>query len=147
MAFNYTHLRFYSVLLKIIPIETFSSELKFQSHKTCSRHYFKFLERTGFSISICQCRWYSTLFNRSFVRIGQWRPRLLRLWFTVGVLFGLVAMLLSVCLLTLLVINTLRKEPVEQQVLTPVVCFAFYVIYHFIFPLGHTEQHRFFYAF
>lgn len=125
MALNYTHLRFYSVLLKIIPIETFSSELKFQSHKTYSRHYFKFLEQTGFSISICQCRWYSTLFNRSFVRIGQWRPRLLRLWFTVGVLFGLVAMLLSVCLLTLLVINTLRKEPVEQQVLTPVVCFAF----------------------
>lgn len=92
-----------------------------KSHKTYSRHYFKFLERTGFSISICQCRWYSTLFNRSFVRIGQWRPRLLRLWFTVGVLFGLVAMLLSVCLLTLLVINTLRKEPVEQQVLTPVM--------------------------
>lgn len=93
----------------------------FQTHKIYGRQYIKFLDRTGFSVSICQFRWYSTIFNRSFVRIGQWRPRLLRLWFTVGVYFGLVAMLLSICLLTLLVINTLRKQPVEQQVLTPVV--------------------------
>ncbi|XP_048767696.1 membrane-bound transcription factor site-2 protease-like isoform X2 [Ostrea edulis] len=92
-----------------------------KTHKIYGRQYIKFLDRTGFSVSICQFRWYSTIFNRSFVRIGQWRPRLLRLWFTVGVYFGLVAMLLSICLLTLLVINTLRKQPVEQQVLTPVM--------------------------
>ncbi|PVD28050.1 hypothetical protein C0Q70_10631 [Pomacea canaliculata] len=59
------------------------------------------------------------MFNRCFLRMGQWRPGFLRLWFTAGVFFALVAMLLSVFLLSLLAFNTIRQKPVEQQVLTP----------------------------
>lgn len=92
-----------------------------KSHKAWSRHYIHFLDRTGLCISICQLRWYSTFLNRTFLRIGQWRPNFLKAWFTCGVVFGLLAMLLSMFLLTLLVINTFRKQPVEQQVLTPVM--------------------------
>ncbi|XP_021364579.1 membrane-bound transcription factor site-2 protease-like isoform X1 [Mizuhopecten yessoensis] len=92
-----------------------------KSHKSWSRHYIHFLDRTGLAISICQLRWYSTFLNRTFLRIGQWRPNFLKVWFTCGVVFGLLAMLLSTFLLTLLVINTFRKQPVEQQILTPVM--------------------------
>ncbi|KAK3097010.1 hypothetical protein FSP39_005560 [Pinctada imbricata] len=53
--------------------------------------------------------------------MAQWKPYFLKMWFTCGVLFGLVAMLLSMFLLTLLVVNTVRRQPVEQQVLTPVM--------------------------
>ena len=60
--------------------------------------------------------------NRMFVRLAQWRPHFLRTWFTCGVFFGLVAMMLSVFLLSLMVFNTLTRNTVENQVLTPVVC-------------------------
>ncbi|ESO84863.1 hypothetical protein LOTGIDRAFT_221778 [Lottia gigantea] len=92
-----------------------------KTKKPWSRNYLSFLENTGLSVSICQFRWYTSVFNRTFLRLGQWRPQFLRLWFTVGVLFGLVAMLISVCMLTLLIVNTFRQQPVEQQVLTPVM--------------------------
>ncbi|WAR08846.1 MBTP2-like protein, partial [Mya arenaria] len=70
---------------------------------------------------VCQFRWYSTSLNRTFLRLAQWRPNFLRTWFTFGVFFGLVAMLLSVMLLTLMVFNTLTRETVENQVLTPIM--------------------------
>ncbi|XP_064618004.1 membrane-bound transcription factor site-2 protease-like [Liolophura sinensis] len=86
-----------------------------------SRSYLQFLDGTGLSVSICQLRWFSTWFNRLFVRIAQWKPGFLRAWFTMGIVFALVAMVMSVFLLSLLVINTIRRQPVEQQVLTPVM--------------------------
>ncbi|KAJ8317788.1 hypothetical protein KUTeg_004659 [Tegillarca granosa] len=92
-----------------------------KTQKWSRRQYHDFQERTGLSVSICQFRWYSTWFNRTFLRLGQWKPNFMRLWFTVGVGFALLAMVLSMFLLTLLVINTFRKQPVDQQVLTPVV--------------------------
>ncbi|KAK7494826.1 hypothetical protein BaRGS_00013953 [Batillaria attramentaria] len=92
-----------------------------KSKKSSSRQYLHFLDKTGLSVSICQLRWYSPAFNRCFLRLGQWRPAFLRLWFTAGVFFALVTMLLSVFLLSLLAFNTVRQKPVEQQVLTPVM--------------------------
>ncbi|KAK2146624.1 hypothetical protein LSH36_594g02052 [Paralvinella palmiformis] len=92
-----------------------------QSHAPFDRIYLRFLTHTGLSVSIGQIRWYTSCFNRMFVRIGSWKPNYLKIWFTLGVCFGLVAMLLSVFLLSLLVLNTLGKKPVEQQVLTPVM--------------------------
>ena len=53
---------------------------------------------------------YTTYFNRTFLRLAQWRPRFLKNWFTCGVFFGLVAMLLSVFLLTILIYNTLASQ-------------------------------------
>ncbi|XP_059166351.1 membrane-bound transcription factor site-2 protease-like [Physella acuta] len=89
--------------------------------KAVARPYLSFLDKTGLNISICQLRWYTTIFNRAFLRIGQWRPSFLRAWFTVGVFFSLLSMVASVFLLSLLVLNTVRQNPVEQQVLTPVM--------------------------
>jgi len=92
-----------------------------KSKKSVARSYLSFLDKTGLSVSICQFRWHTTAFNRLFLRIGQWRPRFLRLWFTVGVAFSLLSMLASIFILSLLVINTVRQDPVEQQLLTPVM--------------------------
>ncbi|KAL4232997.1 Membrane-bound transcription factor site-2 protease [Mactra antiquata] len=92
-----------------------------KSQPWSARCYISWLEKTGFSVSVCQFRWYSTALNRTFVRLAQWRPRFLRTWFDCGVLFGLVAMLVSVFILSLMVFNTLTRNTVESQVLTPVM--------------------------
>ncbi|CAH1798451.1 unnamed protein product [Owenia fusiformis] len=92
-----------------------------KTHVHFSRYYISFLGKSGLSVSILQLRWYTTCFNRLFLRLGQWRPQFLRIWFTAGVVFGLFAMMLSVFLLSLMVYNTLSRQPVEQQVLTPVM--------------------------
>ncbi|CAG5125872.1 unnamed protein product [Candidula unifasciata] len=92
-----------------------------KSKKASARPYLSFLDKTGLCISICQFRWYTCIFNRIFLRIGQWRPRFMRIWFTLGVFFSLLAMLVSIFLLSLLVLNTIRQSPVEHQVLTPVM--------------------------
>ena len=54
---------------------------------------------------------------RLFVRVGSWRGGgVLKAWFTCGVVFGLVAAMLSVLLLLLMVYNTVTQKDVEQQV-------------------------------
>ncbi|ELU12697.1 hypothetical protein CAPTEDRAFT_129824 [Capitella teleta] len=92
-----------------------------KTHQGFSRSYINFLSRTGLSVSIAQLRWYTPYFNRLFVRIGSWKTHFLKVWFTCGVCFGLVAMLVSVFLLSLMVYNTLCQKPIEQQILTPVM--------------------------
>ncbi|XP_041353823.1 membrane-bound transcription factor site-2 protease-like isoform X2 [Gigantopelta aegis] len=92
-----------------------------KTKKSTSRSYIHILETSGVALSVCQLRWYTNSLNRTFLRVGQWQPHFLRMWFTVGVFFGLVAMLVSLFVLTLLVVNTLRRQPVEHQVLTPVM--------------------------
>lgn len=92
-----------------------------KTQRWSARKYILWLDKTGFAVSVCQFRWYTTFFNRTFVRLAQWRPHFLKAWFTCGVFFGLVAMLMSVFLLTLMVYNTLARKTVEQQVLTPVM--------------------------
>lgn len=93
----------------------------FKSKKRIARRYLSFVDKTGLSVSICQLRWYTPHLNRFFLRLGQCRPHFLRTWFTLGVFFSLLAMLISIFLLSLLVFNTFRQTPVEQQVLTPVM--------------------------
>ncbi|GAB1599416.1 membrane-bound transcription factor site-2 protease-like [Argonauta hians] len=89
--------------------------------KSYHLNYFRFLERTGISISVGQLRWYTTCLNRLFIRLGQSKPFFLQMWFSFGVAFGLVSMLISMFVLTLMVFNTLSDQPVDQQVLTPVM--------------------------
>ncbi len=106
----------YPFMLWLMPV------LSFQAHRYWQHSYLNFLNRTGLSVSIGQLRCYTTCLNRLFLRLGQIQPNALKLWFNCGVVFGLISMVMSMCLLTLLVFNTLQKKPVEQQVLTPVVC-------------------------
>jgi len=75
----------------------------------------------GLSISAGQLRWCTGRINRTFVRLGSLKPNLLRIWFTLGVVFGAIAMVLSVVLLSIIIVNTLRQQHVEQQVIMPVV--------------------------
>lgn len=93
----------------------------FKSHQRLSVPYFRVLHSTGLSVYIAQLRWYTTYFNRSFVRIGSSKAQILKTWFTLGVMFGMIAMVVSMLLLSMVIINTLRQQPVEQQVLTPVM--------------------------
>ncbi|KAL5010403.1 hypothetical protein ScPMuIL_012708 [Solemya velum] len=93
-----------------------------KSQKWSRRQYVHFLEYTGLSVSICQLRCYATCLNRTFLRVGQNKPKYLKIWFTAGVFFGMFAMLISICILTLMVFNTLRRNTADQQqVLTPVM--------------------------
>lgn len=94
--------------------------LFFQNYRKYSRRYKEFLENNGISLSICQVRWYTTRYNRSFVRFGQIHPYLLHVWFSVGVLVGVLLMVASVVILCLTLYKAFAKDAPEQ-VLTPVV--------------------------
>lgn len=92
-----------------------------KTHQRLSVPYFRILHSTGLSVCVAQLRWYTTYFNRSFIRFGSSRAQLLKTWFTLGVIFGVIAMVVSMLLLLMVIINTLMQQPVEQQVLTPVM--------------------------
>ncbi|XP_061426372.1 membrane-bound transcription factor site-2 protease [Lethenteron reissneri] len=71
------------------------------------------------AVSPGHVRWSSTILNRAFLRAGHWRPRLLHIWFTAGLVFGLAGMVLSVVLLTSNLASMLRillfPAPAQQQ--------------------------------
>lgn len=117
----------YLKVCKCSPITNYKylTNLKiFQTNLSSQGKYLDFIHKTGLSVYVCQIRWYSTCLNRQFLRFGQWRKNFLKVWFTIGVVISLMFMIISIGLLTLMIINTLRKRPVEQQVLTPVVGFV-----------------------
>ncbi|XP_075930768.1 membrane-bound transcription factor site-2 protease isoform X1 [Petromyzon marinus] len=83
------------------------------------------------AVSPGHVRWTSTILNRAFLRAGHWRPRLLHIWFTAGLVFGLAGMVLSVVLLTSNLASMLRlllfpaaaqqQQQQQQQVLQVIV--------------------------
>lgn len=100
----------------------------FQNYRKYSRRYKEFLENNGISLSLCQVRWYTTRFNRSFVKLGQFHPYLLHMWFSVGILVGVLLMVASVVILCLTLFKAFAKDSPEQ-VLTPVVSFIQFQYY------------------
>ncbi|KAL9968826.1 hypothetical protein ACROYT_G020963 [Oculina patagonica] len=98
----------------------FISNALLKNYRKYSRRYKEFLENNGISLSLCQVRWYTTRFNRSFVRFGQFHPYLLHMWFSVGVLVGALLMVASVVILCLTLYKAFAKDAPEQ-VLTPVM--------------------------
>ena len=93
------------------------------------------IDRAGVTVHLGQVRYYTTRFNRLLVNIGVCRPRLLRAWFNAGIVFGCVAMVTSMLLLTVTVVNMLSRKPSEQQILVPVVSFSTMYAAHFIHVL------------
>lgn len=91
-----------------------------KNYRKYSRKYKEFLENNGLSLSLCHVRWYTTRFNRSFVRFGQIQPYLLHLWFSFGVLVGSLLMVTSVVVLSLTLYKAFSRDAPEQ-VLTPVM--------------------------
>ena len=43
------------------------------------------------------------------------------MWFDAGVVFGCIAMVMSMLLLSVTIVNMLSRQPTEQQILVPVV--------------------------
>lgn len=70
---------------------------------------------------MAQLRWYTTRFNRCFVRMGQCKPRLLCAWFTLGAWFGVLLMFVGAVLLTMTLFKSVSQKAGEPAVLTPVV--------------------------
>ncbi|XP_071801549.1 membrane-bound transcription factor site-2 protease-like isoform X2 [Asterias amurensis] len=91
-----------------------------KSSKRCGQQYVEAQERYGIQVSIGQVRWYTTCFNRLFLRLGQWKPRLIQMWFRMGAFVGVLLMFASVGLLVSTLVEASSKESPEQ-VLTPVM--------------------------
>lgn len=91
-----------------------------QNYRKYSIRYRDFLENNGVTLSICQVRWYTTRFNRSFVKFVQVQPYMLHLWFSFGVFVGALLMISSVVILCLTLYKAFTQNA-PDQVLTPVV--------------------------
>ncbi|XP_071955506.1 membrane-bound transcription factor site-2 protease-like isoform X2 [Antedon mediterranea] len=91
-----------------------------KTHQRYGQRYCEFKERNGFQVTMAQVRCYSTCLNHIFLRIGQWKPTLTRIWFTGGVWFGIIAMVSSIGLLTWTLVKSFSVEK-KERVLTPVM--------------------------
>nr|XP_048718869.1 membrane-bound transcription factor site-2 protease isoform X2 [Caretta caretta] len=78
-----------------------------RSSSSLKASYEDWLMSYGLSISPFHMRWQTALFNRLFYSWGRWKPRFLYLWFSIGMVFGIVAMFGSVVLLGKTLIQTL----------------------------------------
>uniref|UniRef100_A0A8C3RSP5 Membrane-bound transcription factor site-2 protease n=1 Tax=Chelydra serpentina TaxID=8475 RepID=A0A8C3RSP5_CHESE len=78
-----------------------------RSSSSLKASYEDWLMSYGLSISPFHMRWQTALFNRLFYSWGRWKPRFLYLWFSIGMVFGIVAMFGSVVLLGKTLMQTL----------------------------------------
>jgi len=65
------------------------------------------------------------------------------MWFDAGIVFGCVALVLSMLLLTLTIVNMMSRQPAEQQILVPVVslqnsAFNLYVYFVLILLIAYS---------
>ncbi|KAG5268073.1 hypothetical protein AALO_G00207940 [Alosa alosa] len=95
---------------------------------TSVRHrYETWLSSNGLTLSPFHVKWQTGLFNRLFARCASINPHFLHLWFSVGMVFGVVAMFGSVVLLSRTLHQTLKQmtseapEGSHEQVLQVVV--------------------------
>ncbi|NXJ03520.1 MBTP2 protease, partial [Odontophorus gujanensis] len=84
-----------------------------QSSSSLKASYEDWLVNYGLSVSPFHMRWQTALFNRQFYNWGRWKPRFLYLWFSMGMVFGIVAMFGSVILLGKTLIQTLAQMLTE----------------------------------
>ncbi|KAK2550231.1 Membrane-bound transcription factor site-2 protease [Acropora cervicornis] len=91
-----------------------------KNYRKYSIRYRDFLENNGVTLSICQVRWYTTRFNRSFVKFVQVQPYMLHLWFSFGVFVGALLMISSIVILCLTLYKAFTQNA-PDQVLTPVM--------------------------
>nr|XP_057916955.1 membrane-bound transcription factor site-2 protease-like [Doryrhamphus excisus] len=76
--------------------------------------YESWLARRGLMLSPFHLRWQTCMFNRLFAYCSRIRPRALYLWFNSGLVFGLVAMLVSVVLLVKTLQQTLAQMTTDN---------------------------------
>lgn len=89
--------------------------------------YESWLSSTGLTLSPFHIRWHTGIFNPLFARCAHLNPHFLYIWFSAGMVFGVVAMFGSVLLLGRTLLQTLAQmmaetpEGTHQQVLQVVV--------------------------
>ncbi|XP_053562350.1 membrane-bound transcription factor site-2 protease [Bombina bombina] len=86
----------------------------FLTSKSFRNTYGLWLTRHGLTLSPFHIRWQSTLFNHLFYKWGRWKPRFLYIWFSLGMVFGIIAMFGSIILLGKTLIQTLSQMMSES---------------------------------
>ncbi|KAM4699173.1 membrane-bound transcription factor site-2 protease [Discoglossus pictus] len=84
------------------------------SSKSFKSTYEDWLTTQGLSISPFHIRWQTSLFNRLFYKWGRWKPRFLYIWFSLGMIFGIIAMFGSIILLGKTLMQTLSQMMAES---------------------------------
>ncbi|XP_077150723.1 membrane-bound transcription factor site-2 protease [Ranitomeya variabilis] len=79
------------------------------SSKTYRSSYEEWLSTHGLSIAPFHIRWQTTIFNRLFYKWGRWKPYFLYIWFSLGMVFGILAMFGSMILLGRTLLQTLNQ--------------------------------------
>ncbi|KAI5091991.1 membrane-bound transcription factor site-2 protease, partial [Silurus meridionalis] len=106
-----------SVYLMDTLLRSSSSKIRYES----------WLSSSGVSLSPFHIRWHTSLFNSLFARCARLNPLFLYIWFSAGMVFGVVAMFGSVLLLARTLLQTLAQMMAEtpdgshEQVLQVVV--------------------------
>ena len=78
------------------------------------------VSNAGIDVRLFQIRWYTKSFNRLFVKIGRFKPNLLRLWFLIGAWVSALLLIPAMVLLVQTLVNNLvqvfgSESAMEQQ--------------------------------
>lgn len=83
--------------------------------------YAKFLSKNGLSINLFQFKWYTVRCNRLFMKISNWKPHFLKVWFNLGVIIGILGQIASMFLLLYTLFDFFKAKSTAEQILVPVV--------------------------
>ncbi|TGZ63382.1 hypothetical protein CRM22_006956 [Opisthorchis felineus] len=92
-----------------------------RSNPYTRQRYYEFTARLGISFDILQARFFTQRLNQLFQVLCRFDFVPWKAWFTCGVVFSTICMVLSIGLLSLLVYNTLTKKSIKGGTLTPVM--------------------------
>lgn len=107
-------------------------DIALRTHSYTRNWYTEIISQLGISFNLLQARLFTQRLNNSFHYICRFNCMPWNLWFSCGVIFAAISMVVSICLLTLLAYNTLMRKPIETQVLIPVVSIDKSLISHFL---------------
>ncbi|CAB3381324.1 Hypothetical predicted protein [Cloeon dipterum] len=78
------------LVIFILHCVLFFLDLIFKS--CCHLPYIYFMQGTGLEVSFLRLQWHTTALNRVFQQMSNWRPQMLAVWFSVGVIVSLLLM-------------------------------------------------------
>lgn len=97
------------------------TDLTLRFHPCTKYWYTEFTARLGLSFDVLQARFFTQRLNNIFIYVSRFNCVPWTLWFSCGVIFSALFMVLSILLLSLSAYNTISRKPIETQVLTPVM--------------------------
>uniref|UniRef100_A0A9R1SFD0 Membrane-bound transcription factor site-2 protease n=2 Tax=Cyprinus carpio TaxID=7962 RepID=A0A9R1SFD0_CYPCA len=117
-----------------------------RSSSSLKNRYESWLSSNGFTLSPFHIKWHTGIFNRLFARCAHLNPRFLYIWFSAGMVFGVLAMFGSVVLLSKTLLQTLSQmmaETPEGLIIPGNFVFSFQLAYFFIAILVSGVIHEF----